>query len=97
MSMIPPLSHVSLHSRVEVYLRLFRSFSQKAGFRGNYFCHKLCSMRTKASHSPKPESDLSKELKYLYAQRGAVEALIRALEAYRQFSPTLVIRKTRTA
>jgi len=44
-----------------------------------------------------PESGIAKELEYLNAQRAAVEALIRALEEYKQFGPRLVNRKTHTA
>jgi hypothetical protein len=46
---------------------------------------------------PPPDAGSLQELEYLYAQRAAVEALIRALEAYREFSPRLVTHKTKTA
>jgi hypothetical protein len=39
----------------------------------------------------------AKELERNYAQLAAVEALIRALEAYRQFYPRLVPNKRKTA
>jgi len=54
-------------------------------------------MPKNAPHPQKAEPDISKELRYLNAHLAAVEELIRALEQYRQFSPTLVIKKTRTA
>jgi hypothetical protein len=41
--------------------------------------------------------DCGKELEHLYAQLAAVEALIRALEVYRQYYPKLVSSKRKTA
>jgi hypothetical protein len=48
---------------------------------------------------PLPDSThaRAKELEHLYAQLAAVEALIRALEGYRQFYPRLVSSKRKTA
>jgi len=54
-------------------------------------------MPKNAPPAEKAEPDISKELQYLNAHLAAVEALIRALEEYRQFSARLVITKTRTA
>jgi len=36
---------------------------------------------------------IAKELEQLHAQRSAVKALIRALQAYRHFYPNLVVQK----
>jgi len=49
--------------------------------------------------SPPPNSDsgIAKELEYLNSQLAAVEALIRALEQYKQFYPRLVARRSKTA
>jgi hypothetical protein len=49
------------------------------------------------SPPPNPDSGIAKELEYLNSQLAAVEALIRALEQYKQFYPRLVARKSQTA
>ncbi len=54
-------------------------------------------MPHKVSPPPQPDLALTKELGHLRAQLSAVEALIRALEAYGQFRPKLVTRKTHLA
>jgi len=54
-------------------------------------------MSQKLQPSPTPNPDGAKELEHLYAQLAAVEALIRALEMYRQFYPKLVPSKRKTA
>jgi len=54
-------------------------------------------MSKKLQPSPATHPDSAKELEHLYAQLAAVEALIRALEVYRQFYPKLVLSKRKTA
>jgi len=54
-------------------------------------------MSKKLQPSPSSNPDGEKELEHLYAQLAAVEALIRALEVYRQFYPNLVSSRRRTA
>ena len=51
--------------------------------------------KVRAPHVANPE--IAKELEHLYAQLSAVEALIRALERYRESYPKLVMRKSETA
>ena len=55
-----------------------------------------CSM-SKKLHPPLVTPESEKELEHLYAQLAAVQALIRALEVYRQFYPNLVPSKRKTA
>ena len=52
-------------------------------------------MQGATSQEGNPE--IAKELEHLYAQLSAVEALIRALEVYRQYYPRLVRPKVKTA
>ena len=54
-------------------------------------------MSKKLQTSPDVNPDSAKELEHLYAQLAAVEALIRALEVYRQFYPKLVPAKRQSA
>lgn len=56
-----------------------------------------CDMSKKLHPSPAAPRGSAKELEYLYAQLAAVEALIRALEVYRQYYPTVVPSKQKTA
>jgi len=59
--------------------------------------HALWDMSQKLQPSPATNPDGAKELEHLYAQLAAVEALIRALEMYRQYHPNLVSSKRKTA
>jgi len=43
------------------------------------------------------DPEITKELEHLYAQLAAVEALIRALETYRQYYPRLVAHRSKSA
>jgi len=52
---------------------------------------------SKKLHPPLVTPESEKELEHLYAQLAAVQALIRALEVYRQFYPNLVPSKRKTA
>jgi hypothetical protein len=54
-------------------------------------------MSQKLQPSPATNPVSAKELEHLYAQLAAVEALIRALEVYRQYYPNLVPSKRKTA
>jgi hypothetical protein len=53
------------------------------------------SQKLQSSPATNPESVM--ELEHLYAQLAAVEALIRALEIYRQYYPKLVPEKRKSA
>lgn len=54
-------------------------------------------MSKKLSPPPAISVDSAKELEHLYAQLAAVEALIRALEVYRQYYPSVVPPRRKTA
>jgi hypothetical protein len=53
-------------------------------------------MLKKAQRAHNGDPVIAKELEHLYAQLSAVEALIRALETYRNYYPEL-IRTSKTA
>jgi len=63
---------------------------------GRIFVHS-CDMSKKLSPPPAISVDSAKELEHLYAQLAAVEALIRALEVYRQYYPSVVPPRRKTA
>jgi len=61
------------------------------------FSLQSCNMPRKALPPQEGNPEIAKELEHLYAQLSAVEALIRALEVYRQYYPRLVRPKVKTA
>jgi hypothetical protein len=67
------------------------------GISGQAFLVQCWNMPQKALPCHEGNPEVAKELERLYAQLSAVEALIRALEVYRQFYPRLVRPKIRTA
>ena len=74
-----------------------RARPTRGGFAGTKISCTLVNMSKKLQPPPATNPESVLELEHLYAQLAAVEALIRALEVYRQFYPNLVPSKRKSA
>ena len=74
-----------------------RACPTRGGYSGGKISCTLVNMSKKLQPPPATNPESVLELEHLYAQLAAVEALIRALEVYRQFYPNLVPSKRKSA